>query len=434
MWFSMSTTMFDNLPENAHVFVVSYESDPAAVAEDIEFVEGYVDTWLNTLSDDDRAKVEARFHYVTEGIPTMSNILAEKQAYYSGFSVAIDRYQRWRDVGGLYELNTFGPDINMLGYDAEYYNYEWERDHRLDAETDVTEVTVVDGVEFGWQTFDVELPDAATMATFDSLEIELESFCKEDPADYPNNWTCGEWDYNAELYLCDVEDPDVCSTIVARWITPYGRYSKWAWDVTPMMALFADGGTRRFAINNANVYTSTMRLRMRDNGATDHPAEAVYLWGGGNFDATYNDAHLPIEVDIPADVTRVELVADITGHGFGADAANCAEFCNHQHEFTVNGGTPHLHENPAVYDARGCEGAVSSGVVPNQYGTWWYGRGGWCPGWVVEPVRFDITAEVTPGAKNTIAYRGLFEGEPPYTPLHGGGNIYMNSWLVFWRD
>jgi hypothetical protein len=53
---------------------------------------------------------------------------------------------------------------------------------------------------------------------------------------------------------------------------------------------------------------------------------------------------------------------------------------------------------------------------------------------VVEPVRFDITAEVTPGAKNTIAYRGQFEGEPPYTPLHGGGNIYMNSWLVFWRD
>ena len=91
----------------------------------------------------------------------------------------------------------------------------------------------------GRHNVDMELPDAATMATFDTLEIDMTSDCDEDP----NNFSCGEWDYNGGLYICDQDDPETCNTIFGRWVTTYARAGRWVWDVSPMMALIADGGT-----------------------------------------------------------------------------------------------------------------------------------------------------------------------------------------------
>lgn len=43
----------------------------------------------------------------------------------------------------------------------------------------------------------------------------------------------------------------------------------------------------------------------------------------------------------------------------------------------------------------GCTNLVKDGAVPNEYGTWLYGRGGWCDGLQVDPWRIDITAQVS---------------------------------------
>ena len=41
---------------------------------------------------------------------------------------------------------------------------------------------------------------------------------------------------------------------------------------------------------------------------------------------------------VPSNATKVEFVSYITGHGWGCDSFNCAEFCNSKHTFSLNGG------------------------------------------------------------------------------------------------
>ena len=64
----------------------------------------------------------------------------------------------------------------------------------------------------------------------------------------------------------------------------------------------------------------------------------------------------------------------------------------------------------------GCENEVSNGVVANQYGSWPYGRAGWCAGQDVKQWSHDITSWVDMnGQVNELTYRGLFNGQE-YNP------------------
>jgi hypothetical protein len=434
LWASMSQDFFQGRPDNVHYFILAYQTDSAAITAELDSVKGIMDTRLAELKKSKKNHWEPRIHYVTEGATTMFNIISDKFLYYSEFGFTIDRHQRFRAMGGLYD-HGFNVELDALPNETEYYNFEWERDREIGAQADVTEVVLVEEVSIGGRYYvTVDLPDAATMGTFDTLEIDMTSHCEEDPL----NFTCGEWDYNGGLYICDQDDPETCDTIFGRWVTTYGRSGRWVWDVSPMMALIADGGTRRFQIDNPNTYTTTLSFRFRNTGKGSHPVGSQYLWSGGGFNETYNESHPAIEVEIPADATRVELVIDVTGHGFGTEKANCAEFCNHEHEFTVNDDAVHIKDHPETKDTDGCREQIQVGTVPNQFGTWWFGRGGWCPGKHVEIWSVDITNDVTPGETNTIAYRGLYKGKD-YVPEPSGNssgfaaNIYLNSWLIYYQ-
>jgi hypothetical protein len=73
---------------------------------------------------------------------------------------------------------------------------------------------------------------------------------------------------------------------------------------------------------------------------------------------------------------------------------------------------------------------VLDGVLPNEHGTWTYGRNGWCDGAAVQPWVLNVTELLAPaGHMNTIAYRGLFQGRDP-APKHEAGIIMMQSTLV----
>lgn len=52
--------------------------------------------------------------------------------------------------------------------------------------------------------------------------------------------------------------------------------------------------------------------------------------------------------------------------------------------------------------ALGCTMRVKEGAVPNEHGTWLYGRGGWCDGLQVSPWRTDVTKQVSPLTPNVI--------------------------------
>ena len=73
----------------------------------------------------------------------------------------------------------------------------------------------------------------------------------------------------------------------------------------------------------------------------------------------------------------------ITGHGWGsAGCFNCCEFCNTRHDFSINGGVYEFNQSfPDASSNNHCmnpETIQTTGVIPNQYGTWGYGRAGWC--------------------------------------------------------
>ena len=99
----------------------------------------------------------------------------------------------------------------------------------------------------------------------------------------------------------------------------------------------------------------------------------------------------------------------------------------------------HTYEwHPIVYSNTGCENEVNNGVVANQFGSWPFGRAGWCAGQDVKQWSFDITSWVDMnGQNNELTYRGLFNGQE-YNPTgessKGGRNIVAEIWVVFYTN
>jgi hypothetical protein len=73
---------------------------------------------------------------------------------------------------------------------------------------------------------------------------------------------------------------------------------------------------------------------------------------------------------------------------------------------------------------------VNEGVVPNQHGTWYFGRGGWCPGLDVAPWVRDVTAQAAPGTSVDLRYTTTYGGRAVTANL---GNIVLSSYLIYWR-
>jgi hypothetical protein len=129
----------------------------------------------------------------------------------------------------------------------------------------------------------------------------------------------------------------------------------------------------------------------------------------------------------------------ITGHG--SDNNECGEFCVTSHVFTVN-HRQHTRTYSAAGTMWGCAVRAGDGSVPNEHGTFMYGRDGWCDGMNVEPEYIDVTNDVSVddnhddddhdfvSKKNVITYRGLFNNTTPHPTSHPG-TIKMSSWLVF---
>ena len=165
------------------------------------------------------------------------------------------------------------------------------------------------------------------------------------------------------------------------------------------------------------------------------PYKVIKLFRGGKFDKNYNNNNKKYSrmhtFRIPAETERVKLVATISGHG--SDNNGCAEFCVTSHHFIVNG-----HSNDRVFKnaatAMGCANRVSEGAVPNEHGTWLYGRDGWCCGMDVVPWVVDITDQVEIGGReNKVRYVGLFNGKAP-NPTRDPGSIELRSYLVYYKS
>lgn len=447
--------VIDRSPPNVHYFFMPYRT----VTPDFEAFRAGALADLDTLTAEQQAHWRPRLHFVTTPVTTMTSWIAERARAliaaryglpYDVFTFAIDRFQRLREVGQLGILVGSGSvlgDMSYAGFEPLYYNFEWDRERQLAREN----ATVIPVVQSATVTREIvataSLPDAATMATFDAMEFDLTLSC----ADHVDGH-CGPWDYLSNLSLCeplptpeDAGTPDasadgsapslVCNSELARWITSYWREGRWVTDASELLPLFRAGGARQLRWYASEQWTThtdyhvDLSIRLFHRGAATQPTDAILVYQGNSFHPTDASQFAPFTFTVPTGVRSVKLYALITGHG--ADGAlHCAEFCNHTHHFQVNSAPEHVLSFPEAGNRDGCAQRVGVGTVPNQHGTWYLGRGGWCPGSDVRPWVVDVTGDVQLGGTNTLTYRPLIANRPPGA---GSGNSVVTVWLAYGR-
>ncbi|GMV43933.1 MAG: hypothetical protein AMXMBFR64_56490 [Myxococcales bacterium] len=473
VWASDLKALLKRAPSST---VLIFGSLDSTWQKDMDELRVRLDAALAALSPEARASWAGRIHTIDVRAGELPFVAAQ-----GAFWFAIDRFQRWREIGSLYDFVTGASPIEFMGHEPLWFDYEARIAHEM-AALDATVVPVWVGEQHqgGWgggyaSRKTVELPSAAEMAKFDSLAVHVVTSCPEHKQGKEKG--CNEWDYIQDLRICDVEvapDPGGactegdtlpcacarpdgttvdkeracvdgafapcpcgCDTELVRWVTSYGREGEWVTDVSPLLALLKDGGPVTFQFGGANAYLLDLRLLLWDAGKGVRPVKALHLWGNGGgegFGKGYNDNHPDVTFQTPPGTVRAEVYAVISGHGFGGVKENCAEFCNHQHKFTLNGKS-WVKTHPTAGTPYGCRDQISDGVVPNQFGSWVFGRGGWCPGMDVLPWTADVTEKLA--ASNTLSYLGQYAGKD-YDPVITDPGAYlpeikMASWLIFYE-
>lgn len=251
--------------------------------------------------------------------------------------------------------------------------------------------------------------------------------------------TCAHWDHTVQLYVCCDRTSPHCNLELGRWITAFRRGTgHWLTDVSSLIPLLNE---KKCVFTMKNVpwampWMTSLNLRFSRSNQTGNYSDRLYpfkvmsLFPGGTFDKDYNSRYQEIKFSPPASAKKVELYAVITAHGY--DENFCGEFCVTSHHFLINRSV----NNTLVFESAGsplgCAMRVSEGAVPNEHGTWLYGRAGWCDGLQVDPWRTDITSQLDMNGTNSVLYFGLFEGRNP-DPKTNPGYIIMYSFLVFYK-
>jgi len=439
VWTTSVSDLVERSPLNARYIFLVVASNPSNLEGYAGPLQEQIDMALAEMSEEDAAWWSDRLLVAGQVTGAMDNWL--KTVFSSdvgGYGMGIDRFQRVRPTGSLASVEAYNsatPDgewpfdrrLFSAAYEVRYWNYEARRQVELDA-IEATEVVLWEKeVHEEYEDVAVTLPSASEMEGYDTLEIDVLMECPDTENYEPGN--CGPWDYLAHMWLRD--EADTAWMEMARFITIYHRESRWVVDASHALPWITAGGERTLRYQWAPSWNTqpsllTVKLRFSNQGKEFKPVATTHLFSGGGFNSTYNDRE-PAVVSVPADVKKVALVALTTGHGM--DNGNCAEFCDQKHEYTINDAV-HVQDFNAPGDSTWCAEDADNGTVPNQLGTWWYGRGGWCPGREVDPYIVDVTGDLTLGEDATLMYRGLYNGS---TPPDGYGNIKHNSWLVFYQ-
>lgn len=298
--------------------------------------------------------------------------------------------------------------------------------------------------------------------------------------------SCPQWDHIVTAQVCALNGADSCDSQndgveFGRWITTFSRgIGRWATDVTPLLPLFGgrESGSDASLVNITIMtvpwsgnqgqipWTATLSLLFSKEPAAQAPVAVSVPWyaageaswardGNGvytyfrwiPFNQSYADWFTtPLPVVIPqtsSPLTQALLVAVISGHG--NDNNGCGEFCGTRHAFAANGRPPHVvhHLLPALRAQHGCADGVPVGTTPNEYGTWLYGRDGWCNGREVGPRVLNLTADLnlSPGATNELTYEGLWCDAPgncsapdPTSQSQGSPVMMMRAYLVLFTS
>jgi hypothetical protein len=458
LWSQDVGRLLDNLPENGHVFFGSFDSD---YRNDIDAMNNRVNSHRNGLDDDGKAWVDSHVHYIDQQGGAIGGSLGSVIGDWSSYYYSIDRFQQWREIGSLYNwAGTHGVQyrFDYISKMSQQFNSEFPTEmRRHDPGVTVVDIMVSQRHSGGWSGGHSSLangsfPSASVMQNFNTMELYMHHGCSEHRDRYQKSdgtyGGCHEWDYSQYMQICDeAGNSSSCSTEFGYWITTYGREGRWLTDISPRLFELVDGGDRMFRYRGANggwLNVSVYLSNWDDDGL--RPTSGELAFNGGSFRGQYNNEsqfkrlH---DIEIPEGTQKVEIYAVITGHGFGKDTANCAEFCNHEHRYMMNGQVtqedhPMTGNSTHSSDNEGCAKEMHDGALANQLGSWPYGRAGWCAGQDVKPWTYDITSWIDwDGGANNLRYQGLYDGQN-YVPQNeqsgANQNIHANIWVVYYSN
>ncbi|MAV63978.1 MAG: hypothetical protein CBC84_001350 [Pelagibacteraceae bacterium TMED124] len=446
-------------PMNVHYFFIS---DRSSYMNDINNLKSIFDTILSDMPVELQNHWQKHLHFIpvkTSNLPGAYNWL--KNVLYGEDTIAIDRFQRIRETGSFSDpVNFVGRNIDYLAYEAIYFNSEF--DNLYEPDKDYDEITIFERELYsGWWNAsiskNVNFPSNDELLNYAGMSVELLRGCPDcglfdagatqiecgDVINYSDSG-CDDYDRIARLYICDSNGENCYES--ARWITPFARQPHHLTDISPLLPLLIPGGDKVIKFQESGWPNSLLTLKFRfykDSNISSKPKEIFPIWNGTVlFDSNYGDNRPATIFNVPENATKVEFVSYITGHGWGNSTCyNCAEFCNSRHIFSINGGVFEFDKDfPEASLEAHCMSLdmISEGTIPNQYGTWGYGRAGWCPGLDVDPIIKDITNYLEIGDENIIDYDACrVSGASCVTPPSCGTcgycpEIAMSSYIVIY--
>jgi len=217
----------------------------------------------------------------------------------------------------------------------------------------------------------------------------------------PPGKPCGEWDY---LYYVFITKPGSTQRYeIMRYISPYGNGLNlgsgftWTMDVTDFSTLLHDSVYIDANMHNpwdASVLQEDLELTF--DFITGIPPRDVLsvqpLWNGNpqyGQPKSIEEFLVPKNGYIPKEAKGAKLRVTQTGHGFGQNPDNCAEFCNKKQYIKIKG--ERYFERDVWRETCGLNPVYPQG------GTWVYNRSNWCPGAEVIPFDYELTPNIIPG-------------------------------------
>ncbi|XP_072020016.1 uncharacterized protein [Amphiura filiformis] len=349
----------------------------------------------------------------------------------SNFYMAIDSQGLLAQMGWL-----LYPTFQFFVWQAEWFNFKTSLQANMTDKAlmlPVVNASIMQGETGIIRT--VKMPKLTEIQKYKKVELDAYLSCPG-----TTDGTCPPWDHIMSLYVCCDNTSALCGMELGRWITPFRRrIGHWLTNITPLIPLLtSDTCTFTMKLDAwwAEPWKPSLNIRFseynRNPDASDmYPYKVVPLFQGGTFNKSYNTQYKPIDFTVPTQVSKVEIVAIITGHG--SDENGCGEFCPTSHHFVVNAKHENVKNFSTAGTLLGCAvGKPITGVEPNEHGTWLYGRNGWCNGRQVDPWVIDITMQLD-SQSNNVTYYGWYQGTDP-DPKEEPGYIVMYSYLVYYKN
>lgn len=262
-----------------------------------------------------------------------------------------------------------GPDVVLTAFDqAHVFFLGWEEGQNA-------------------RTLDAPIEFPAEDLGYENIALYVTLACPDGGCDW--------WDRFGNLSVVHGLGTDEERELeIGRFITPYRVGGGWGLDVSHLRPLLTGAQTLRLHIDTwvgpghaqGDGWLVDVRFEFFGGVPSPRPVEVIEVWPRLDFEIGCPTCDLgelmpPQTLSLPEGTQRVELVTTITGHGQG-NLDNCAEFCQLEHGFLVDG---QAHQRTIWRDD--CDQNPISG----QQGTWTLPRAGWCPGDDVTPWVQDVT-------------------------------------------